>query len=64
MFERDRFQEYDEVIDVNTMSEMLHMGKNACYKLLRDNKVKSFRNGKKWMTTKSNIERFLSDISG
>ena len=63
MFQRDRFQDYDEVVDIITMSEMIYMGKNACYKLLRDKKIKGVRNGKKWLTTKSNIEEFLERVS-
>lgn len=40
------FEAYDDLISLETLCEMLGVGKNAAYELLRSKQIKAFRIGR------------------
>ena len=54
------FNEYDDVVTVNDVMKMLHIGKSNVYKLLRDNSIKNVKVGKRFIIPKSSIIEFIT----
>lgn len=54
------FNEYDDVVTVNDVMHMLHIGRSAVYKLLNEGKIKTVRMGKKFIIPKSSIIEFIT----
>lgn len=53
------FESYDELITVEEMQQLLGIGKNTAYQLLKENKIKCFRIGRIWKIPKKSIEEFI-----
>lgn len=58
------FEEYNDIVTVPEMSQMLLIGINNSYKLLESGKVKGFRNGRNWLVPKVAIEEYILRITG
>ena len=58
------FEEYNDIVTVPEMSQMLLIGINNTYKLLENGEVKGFRNGRNWRVSKRAIEEFIIRASG
>ena len=54
------FNEYDDVVTVNDVMKMLHIGNSNVYKLLRDNSIKNVKVGKRFIIPKSSIIEFIT----
>ena len=53
------FESYDELITVEEMQQLLGIGKNTAYQLLKENKIKCFRIGRIWKIPKKSVEEFI-----
>lgn len=53
--------QYDDIITIDELCEILMIGKNLAYRLLADRKIKAFRIGKKWKIPKSSVEKFIME---
>ena len=53
------FNEYSDVITVDELCEMLRIGRNKTYELLRTGKIKAFRCGRLWMISKDAVVTFV-----
>ena len=53
------FSEYDDIVSVDDVMKMLHIGRSNVYKLLRDKEIKSIRIGVKYIIPKKSIIEFL-----
>lgn len=53
--------QYDELITIEELCDILMIGKNLAYRLLTENKIKAFHIGKKWRIPKSSVERFIQE---
>lgn len=53
--------QYDEIITIDELCDILMIGKNLAYRLLIEKKIKAFRIGKKWRIPKSSVEQFILD---
>lgn len=53
------FSEYPDVIGVNELSHMLHIGKNKAYELVNTNTIQSIKIGKKHIIPKFRVIEFL-----
>lgn len=53
------FNDYPEVISIDTLQEILHIGRNAAYSLLKEGKIKTIKVGKKYIIPKKSIIEFL-----
>ena len=54
------FREYDDVVSVEDVMQMLHVGRSAVYKLLNEEKIKTVRIDKKFIIPKRSIIEFLT----
>ena len=53
---------YPEVLTVDQMCEILHIGKFKAYELLKTHTVRCMRIGKKFIIPRASIEEFLDNI--
>lgn len=55
------FKDYPDIITIIDLQAMLHIGRNAAYKLLQDNSIVSVRVGKKYIIPKSSVANFVTE---
>lgn len=55
------FKDYPDIITILDLQAMLHIGRNAAYKLLQDNSIVSVRVGKKYIIPKSSVAKFITE---
>ena len=53
------FRDYPDVVTVEQLCEMLHIGRNTAYTLIRANKIHHIRIGKKIKIPKAMIIEFV-----
>lgn len=58
------FEEYNDLITLEEMQQLLGIGKNTAYKLVKEHKIKCFRIGKLWKIPKRSIEEYILIQSG
>lgn len=56
------FENYPDVITVDDLQKMLHIGRNTAYKMLQDNMIKTLKIGKKYIIPKTSVMDFVSSI--
>ncbi len=54
------FENYPDVVSVTQLCEMLNIGKDKAYELLRNGTIKSIKVGKKFIIPKKSVIDFLS----
>lgn len=54
------FKEYNDVVTVDDVMNMLHIGRNNVYKLLNDNSIKTVKVGKRFIIPKSSVIEFVT----
>lgn len=57
------FIEYPDVITVDDLQSMLHIGRNTAYKMLQEEMIKTVKVGKKYIIPKASVINFVSAIS-
>ena len=55
------FKNYPDVVSVEQLSEMLHIGQVLAYRLVRNGEVKSRKVGRKYIITKQNVIDFINN---
>lgn len=55
------FKDYPDVITIADLQSMLHIGRNAAYKLLQDKSIHSMRYGRKYIIPKSSVTNFIME---
>ena len=53
------FAEYPDVLSIEQLQEMLHIGRNTAYDLLRDSTIKTIKIGKKYIIPKASVINFI-----
>ena len=53
------FDSYPDVVSVEEIQQMLRIGKNAVYTLLKDGEIKSIKVGKRYIVPKKYVIEFL-----
>ncbi|WP_313256634.1 helix-turn-helix domain-containing protein [Lacrimispora sp.] len=56
-------EQYDDVISVKELCEILKIGRNRAYELLQTNQIKGFQMGRPWKIPKIAIEEYLKTNS-
>lgn len=51
--------DYPDVLNIQQIQEILNIGRNSIYNLLKANKIKSIKVGKKYVVPKQSIINFL-----
>lgn len=55
------FKNYPDVVSVEQLSEMLHIGQVLAYRLVRKGEIKSRKVGRKYIITKQNAIDFINN---
>lgn len=58
------FNNYEEMITIDDVCEMLSIGRNAVYTLLSTQQIKAFRIGRVWKIPKLSVEEYILTQSG
>lgn len=53
------FKDYPDVVTPEDVQNMLHIGRNRVYELLKTNTIKSIKVGKKYIIPKKSVINFL-----
>ncbi len=56
----EMFTEYNDVVTVEEVMEMLHLGRVTVYNLLKTDKIHTLRVGKKYVIPKKSVIDFLA----
>jgi len=57
------FNEYNDLVTVDDLCEMLSIGKNAAYNLLSSGNLKAFRLNRVWKIPKVSVEEYILENS-
>lgn len=57
------FAEYDEILSIEDVMEILHIGKNSVYSLLKSNEIRNIRVGKRYIVPKQSVINFIAAIT-
>lgn len=60
----EMFTEYDEILSIEDVMDILHIGKNSVYSLLKSNEIRNIRVGKRYIVPKQSVINFITDITG
>jgi len=52
-------EQYDDVIGIRDLCEILFIGKNRAYELLADNQIKGWRIGRVWKIPKAAVKEYI-----
>ena len=52
-----------ELVTVEELCDILHIGKNAAYKLLASGKLKCFRMSRAWKIPREGVNRYIREQS-
>ena len=55
------FNEYEDILTVPEVSELLCVGKNRVYSLLESGQLKGFRIGRIWKIPKESVELYVRE---
>lgn len=53
------FNNYPDVVSIEELQDMLHIGRSTAYKLIKENTIKSIKVGKQYRIPKNNIINYL-----
>ncbi len=60
---KEMFTEYDEILSIEDVMEILHIGKNSVYSLLKNNEIRNIRVGKRYIVPKQSVINFITAIT-
>lgn len=55
---------YSDMISIDDLCEMLAIGKNTAYHLLKTNQIKAFKIGRIWKIPRESVALFVKNNSG
>ena len=55
------FQDYPDIVNIEQLREMLGVGRNTAYSLLKNNEIRSIRIGRVHKVPKINIIKYLQE---
>lgn len=59
---QELFSDYPDVVDINDLTKMLHIGKNKAYELINTNTIQSIKIGRKHIIPKFRVIEFLQNV--
>lgn len=60
---QELFSEYDDVLSIEDVMDMLHIGKNTVYSLLRNNEIRNLKIGKRYIIPKQSVINFITAVT-
>ena len=58
------FEQYEDLLEVETVQELLHMSRNCIYDLLRNGNLKGYQEGRVWKIPKKAVIEYILRRSG
>lgn len=55
------FEQYDDILTIPELSEILKIGNTQAYHLVRSGKIKAFKEGKDWKIPKNALIKYISE---
>ena len=55
------FEQYDDILTITELAEALRVGSTQAYRLVRTQKIKSFKEGKDWKIPKISVIQYIAD---
>ena len=52
-------EEYDALLSIQELRDILHIGRNAAYDLLNDGTIPAFRIGRNWKIPRESVEAYI-----
>ena len=56
------FKDYPDVVSIQDLQKMLHIGRNTAYEILKDGTISAARIGKRYIIPKRSVVEFISTI--
>jgi excisionase family DNA binding protein len=56
----EMFSDYEDVVTVDDVIKMLHIGKNSVYDLLKNHRIESIKVGSRYVIPKKSVINFLN----
>ncbi len=53
------FEAYDDMVTIDDVCDILHIGKNAAYRLLKEDKLHAFKIGRIWKISKESLIEYV-----
>ncbi|MGN0617779.1 MAG: helix-turn-helix domain-containing protein [Ruminiclostridium sp.] len=53
------FGEYNDMLTIEDLCDMLHIGRSKAYNLLRSGRIAGFKDGRLWMIPKTSVIEFI-----
>lgn len=60
---QELFSEYDDILSIEDVMDMLHIGKNTVYSLLRNNEIRNLKIGKRYIIPKQSVINFITAVT-
>lgn len=60
---KEMFENYPDVLKVEELMQMLHIGRNRVYELLSTNAIRNIRIGRRYIIPKTGVIEFLENHS-
>ena len=58
------FEQYDDILTIEELCEILMIGRNIAYSLLKNHRIRAFRIGKTWKIPKKALESYILEQIG
>lgn len=58
--EKNIFKDYPDIVTINQLKDMLGIGSNLAYRLVKNNSIKSIKIGREYKIPKNNIINFIT----
>ncbi len=58
------FEEYEDIVTADEAAEMLRVGMNRMYDLLKTGSIKAYREGRVWRISRKAVQKYVMEHSG
>ena len=58
------FADYDDILSIEEVAEILRIGMSQAYKIVRPRKLKGYKEGRDWRILKQSLIKYVMDQSG
>ena len=58
------FNNYDDILSINDLTEALKIGSSQAYKLVKSGRIKAYKEGKDWKISKIALIDYVKEKSG
>lgn len=54
------FEQYEDMVTIDDVCQMLNIGKNNAYRLLKEGKLHAFKIGRIWKISKNSVMEYVA----